>query len=75
MADIALEDSMSMGEPGFPATLPLSNLSSKTKVNGKSVVLKDYTICDSYAEAYYYLLLKNNEINFIYKSEIYQSDR
>ena len=44
MADIALEDSMSLGEFGRPPTLPSSNLSSKTKVNGKSVVLMSYTL-------------------------------
>lgn len=44
MADIALQDSMSLGESGHPPTLPLSNLSLKTTVNGKSVVLKNYTL-------------------------------
>lgn len=44
MANIALEDSMSLGEFGRPPTLPLSNLSSKTKVNGKNVVLMNYTL-------------------------------
>ena len=44
MADIALQDSMSLGESGLPPTLPLSNLSLKTRVNGKTVVLKNYTV-------------------------------
>lgn len=44
MAAIALEDSTSLGESGLPPTNPMSGLSSKTKVNGKSVVLKDHTL-------------------------------
>ena len=43
MANIALSDSMSLGEAGLPPTLPASNLSSKTRVNGKRVVLKNRT--------------------------------
>lgn len=43
MASIALEDSMSLGEPGYSPTAPLSGLSTKTKVGGKHVVLKDST--------------------------------
>lgn len=44
MSDIALSDSMSLGESGYPPTLPESGLSSKTNVGGKAVVLKDHTI-------------------------------
>lgn len=44
MAAIALEDSLSLGEAGYPPTLPESGLSTKTTVNGKHVVLKDQTI-------------------------------
>ena len=43
MAAIALEDSLSMGEAGYPPTLPSTGLSVKTTVNGKTVVLKDQT--------------------------------
>lgn len=44
MASIALEDCLSLGESGYPPTLPSSGLSTKTKVNGKAVVLKDQTM-------------------------------
>ena len=44
MPSIALEDCLSMGENGYPPTLPDTGLSSKTRVNGKYVVLKDQTI-------------------------------
>ena len=43
MAAIALENSLSLGEAGYPPTLPASGLSKKTRVNGKYVVLKDAT--------------------------------
>lgn len=43
MPAIALEDSLSMGENGYPPTLPSIGLSVKTKVGGKAVVLKDQT--------------------------------
>ena len=47
MAKIALDDCLSLGEDGYPPTLPSSGLSTKTKVGGKYVVLKDQT---KYAE-------------------------
>jgi hypothetical protein len=43
MADIALENSLSLGEAGYPPTLPSSGLSNKTKVAGKKVVLQGST--------------------------------
>jgi uncharacterized Zn-binding protein involved in type VI secretion len=45
MAAIALEDCLSKGhdDESWPKTLPESGLSSKTKVNGKYVVLTDLT--------------------------------
>lgn len=43
MPAIALEDCISMGEAGYPPTLPSSGLSSKTKVGGKKVVLQGQT--------------------------------
>lgn len=43
MAKIALEDCLSLGEAGYPPTLPSTGLSTKTKVGGKHVVLKDQT--------------------------------
>jgi uncharacterized Zn-binding protein involved in type VI secretion len=43
MAAIALEDSSSLGEPGYSPTLPESGLSTKTKVGGKYVVLNGST--------------------------------
>lgn len=46
MAAIALSDSLSKGhdDESWPKTLPESGLSTKTRVNGKYVVLKDSTI-------------------------------
>jgi uncharacterized Zn-binding protein involved in type VI secretion len=43
MAFIALEDSLSLGEAGYPPTLPASGLSTKTTVGGKKVVLQGST--------------------------------
>lgn len=43
MAKIALDDCLSVGENGYPPTLPSTGLSTKTKVGGKFVVLKDQT--------------------------------
>lgn len=46
MAAIALENCLSQGHDEahtWPQTLPTSGLSTKTKVNGKYVVLKDST--------------------------------
>ena len=51
MASIALENSLSQGHSyTWPQTLPESGLSSKTKVNGKKVVLKDSTKYASHAK-------------------------
>lgn len=46
MAAIALQDSLSKGhaDETWPKTLPQSGLSSKTKVNGKTVVLAGQTL-------------------------------
>ena len=44
MPSIAREDCLSMGESGYPPTLPESGLSTKTKVGGLSVVLANQTI-------------------------------
>jgi uncharacterized Zn-binding protein involved in type VI secretion len=44
MAAIALEDCLSVGEAGYPPTLPSTGLSTKTRVGGKHVVLNGQTM-------------------------------
>jgi len=44
MTNIALEDSLSLGEAAYPPTLPASGLSTKTTVGGKKVVLTGQTL-------------------------------
>jgi hypothetical protein len=44
MAAIALSNSLSLGENGYPPTLPESGLSNKTQAENKFIVLKDQTI-------------------------------
>jgi uncharacterized Zn-binding protein involved in type VI secretion len=53
MAAIALENCLSQGhdeQHTWPQTLPLSGLSTKTKVHGKYVVLKDSTKYEAHSK-------------------------
>lgn len=51
MSAIALQDSMSQGEAGYPPTAPSTGLSTKTRVNGKYVVLKDQTMYAAHSKS------------------------
>ena len=51
MSSIALENCLSLGEAGYPPTLPESGLSTKTKVGGLSVVLANQTIYAAHSKS------------------------
>ena len=49
MSKAALEDSLSQGETPWPSTGAIGPFSSKTKINGKSIQLKDVTLYEAHS--------------------------